>query len=96
MPDVEPLPHLLSIEQLACHLGVTPRHIRRLVAERRIPFLKVGRFVRFDPSDVGTWLDVTRRQRALVWRIVSPVEAVTPGRYLQGLTSAVQKGRRSP
>jgi excisionase family DNA binding protein len=62
MPDAEPLPHLLTIDQLAEHLGVTQRHIRRLVAERRIPFLKVGRFVRFDPSDVGTWLDVTRRR----------------------------------
>jgi excisionase family DNA binding protein len=62
MPDAKPLPHLLTIDQLAEQLGVTQRHVRRLVAERRIPFLKVGRFVRFDPSDVGTWLDVTRRR----------------------------------
>ncbi len=64
MPDAEPLPHLLTIEQLADHLGVTERHVRRLVAERRIPFLKVGRFVRFDPTDVNRWLDRTRRQTA--------------------------------
>ena len=42
MPAVEPLPHLLTIEELAGRLGVTSRHIRRLVAERRIPFIKVG------------------------------------------------------
>jgi hypothetical protein len=27
--------------------------VRRLVAERRIPYVKVGRFVRFDPADVS-------------------------------------------
>jgi hypothetical protein len=27
------------------------------VAERRIPFLKVGRFVRFDPGELNVWLD---------------------------------------
>ena len=49
MPSPQPLPRLLSIDQLADHLGVTPRHVRRLIAERRVPFLRVGRFVRFDP-----------------------------------------------
>jgi len=41
---------LLDSEALAAHLGITECHVRRLVAERRIPFVKVGRFVRFDPS----------------------------------------------
>lgn len=41
---------LLDIGAVAEALGVTPRHIQRLVSERRIPFLKVGRFVRFDPA----------------------------------------------
>lgn len=35
---------------------VTVRHVRRLIAERRIPFLKVDRLVRFDPQDVTNWL----------------------------------------
>jgi excisionase family DNA binding protein len=47
---------LLDIAALADRLGITERHVRRLVAERRIPFLKVGRFVRFDPAAVGAWL----------------------------------------
>jgi excisionase family DNA binding protein len=41
----------LNIAEAADGLGVTPRFVRRLVAERRIPFLKVGRHVRFDPDD---------------------------------------------
>jgi excisionase family DNA binding protein len=51
---------LLDIEAVAERLGVTERHVRRLVAERRIPFLKVGRFVRFDPADVADWLRAAR------------------------------------
>jgi len=94
MPDAEPLPHLLSTEELASRLGVTPRHIRRLVAERRIPFLKVGRFMRFDPSDVARWLDQTRRQARSSRGSPSTGQAVTAGSYFQGLTSAVQAGRR--
>jgi excisionase family DNA binding protein len=51
---------LLDVDALAEALGVTPRHIRRLVAERRIPFFKVGKFVRFDPGAIDLWLDQTR------------------------------------
>ncbi len=94
MADAEPLPHLLTIEELADHLGVTERHVRRLVAERRIPFLKVGRFVRFDPSDVTMWLDLTRRQAAASKGLLRTGEAVTPGSYVRGLGSSVQIERR--
>ena len=50
MPSTEELPRLLSIGHLAEHLGVTERHVRRLVAERRVPFLKWRSFIRFDPD----------------------------------------------
>lgn len=33
----ERLPHLLTIDQLVERLGTSTRHIRRLIAERRIP-----------------------------------------------------------
>lgn len=56
MAKPDTLPQLLTIDQLAERLGVSTRHIRRLVAERRVPYLKVGRFVRFDPSAVADWL----------------------------------------
>lgn len=39
------LPQLLTIDQLAKQLNVTVRHVRRLVAEKRVPYLKVGKFV---------------------------------------------------
>ena len=37
------LPRLLDINELAEHLGTSQRHIRRLIAERRIPNVKVTR-----------------------------------------------------
>jgi excisionase family DNA binding protein len=52
----EPIPELIDIETLAARLGDSVRHLRRMVAEKRIPYLKVGHFVRFDPADVNRWL----------------------------------------
>ena len=51
------LPRLLDIGGVAEHLGVTERHVRRLVAERRIPFVKWGHLLRFDPDEIASWLD---------------------------------------
>jgi excisionase family DNA binding protein len=57
MTGPDTLPQLMTIDQLAERLGVTTRHVRRLVAERRVPYLKVGKFIRFDPADIASWLD---------------------------------------
>ncbi len=54
------LPNLLDITALADHLSVDVRHIRRLVAERRIPFIKWGHLLRFDPGEIAAWIDENR------------------------------------
>ena len=56
----EAVPELIDIDTLALRLDDSVRHIRRLVAERRIPYLKVGHFVRFDPDEIAAWLDAQR------------------------------------
>jgi excisionase family DNA binding protein len=56
MPGPDELPQLLTIDELAERLGVTHRHVRRLVDESRVPYLKVGRLVRFNPAEVAEWL----------------------------------------
>jgi excisionase family DNA binding protein len=48
---------LVDIDVLAEWLATSPRHIRRLVAERRVPFVKVGHFIRFDPNDITLWIE---------------------------------------
>jgi excisionase family DNA binding protein len=49
--------HLLTAEQVATLLGTTPRHVRRLVFERRIAYRKLGRYVRFHPADVAEYVE---------------------------------------
>ena len=51
---------LLTIEEVAAMLNVGPRFVRRLVAERRIAFHKVGHYVRFDAVDVAAWIAAGR------------------------------------
>lgn len=51
------LPQLLTVPEVAEILRVTPEYItRRLVFERRIRFIKVGRRTLFDPADVQDFL----------------------------------------
>jgi excisionase family DNA binding protein len=52
------LPRLVDIGEVADHLGVSVRHVRRLVAERRIPYVKWGNLLRFDPLEVAGWLSL--------------------------------------
>ncbi len=54
---------LLSIPETAELLGVTPRWVRRAVEERRFPYHKVGKLVRFAPDDLEVYL-ATRRVEA--------------------------------
>jgi excisionase family DNA binding protein len=51
---------LLDVNLLARRLGVTERFIRRLVDERRVPFFKIGKFVRFDPAEIDEWIENQR------------------------------------
>jgi excisionase family DNA binding protein len=54
------LPELLDVEEVAARLRVSVRQGRRPVFERRIPFLKIGSLVRFDPNEVAAWLSTLR------------------------------------
>lgn len=60
MATADALPYLMDVATLAEHLGVEVRHIRRLTHERRIPFIKWGHLVRFDPTEVAAWLERCR------------------------------------
>ena len=55
---------LLTLKQVADQLSVNERHVRRLVAERRIPYVKWGHLLRFDPDEIAEWLDGGRRRTA--------------------------------
>ena len=42
--------------QIAEILGVSVRTIYDWVYKRKIPFIKVGRLVRFDPDEISEWM----------------------------------------
>lgn len=48
---------LLDMDAVAIWLATSIRHVQRLVTEKRIPYVKVGHFVRFDPVDVAAWIE---------------------------------------
>jgi excisionase family DNA binding protein len=51
---------VLTIEQSAARINMSVRYVRRLVAERRIPFHKLGRSVRIKASDLDAHVDAGR------------------------------------
>jgi excisionase family DNA binding protein len=53
---------LIDVEAVARRLGVTVRFVRRLVFERRIAYVKVGRHVRFEPAVVERWIAEGRQE----------------------------------
>jgi len=58
---------LIDVAEVAARLGATVRFVRRLVAERRISYVKVGKFVRFDPAEVEAWIDDHRVGQLRLW-----------------------------
>jgi excisionase family DNA binding protein len=67
---------LLDVTGAAAYLGVSPRFMRRLVAERRITFVKLGRHVRFDIADLDHFIDSGRVEAVEPRRSRSPLGRV--------------------
>ncbi|MBA2638504.1 MAG: helix-turn-helix domain-containing protein [Nocardioidaceae bacterium] len=55
---------LLSVEEAAFRLGTGPRFVRQLIAERRITFVKLGRHVRIDTTDLDAYVAAGRVEPA--------------------------------
>ncbi len=45
-----------NVDDVARELECSVRHVRKLVSENKIPYLKIGRLVRFSPLRVREWL----------------------------------------
>jgi excisionase family DNA binding protein len=68
-----PADQLLTVEAAAERMSTSVRFVRRLIAERRIEFVKVGRYVRISESALEAFIAAGR---------VEPITAddVWPGR----------------
>lgn len=51
---------LWKLNQAAAYLSCTERHLRELIYRREVPYLKVGRLVRFRRSELDQWLESNR------------------------------------
>ena len=53
---------LLTVEEAANRLGTSMRFVRRLIAERRIAYIKVGRHVRIAEADLASFVAAGRME----------------------------------
>ena len=64
-------PVLLTVEQVASRMNCKPRFVRRLIAERRIEFVKVGRYVRISEAALAAFIKaghVPPLEASDIWR----------------------------
>ena len=61
--------HLLTVEEAAERFGTTVRFPRRLIAERRIRFVKLGTHVRIPESAIREYIaESTVEPMTITWR----------------------------
>jgi len=60
MAKAETTAPLLDVNEVARRLGTEPRFVRRLIAERRIEFHKLGRYVRISESALADFIRAGR------------------------------------
>jgi excisionase family DNA binding protein len=47
---------LMSVKEAAAYTGLSPHTIYTMVSQKRIPFIKVGRLVKFEQAMIDAWL----------------------------------------
>ena len=60
MTTADPAPALLTLEQAAERLGTSVRFVRRLRHVRRLTFIKLGKHLRIDNSDLEAYITSCR------------------------------------
>ena len=50
-------PRLLSIDQVSQYLDLSIHTVYRMVSQRRIPFVKIGRLTKFDLRALDLWIE---------------------------------------
>jgi excisionase family DNA binding protein len=60
MAQVDVTAPLLDVNEVARRLGTEPRFVRRLIAERRIEFHKLGRHVRISEAALAAFIKAGR------------------------------------
>jgi excisionase family DNA binding protein len=53
---------LLAVWEVAAYLGLHPKTIYRLVASKRLPCVRIGLRLRFDPKDITRWVSAQKEE----------------------------------
>ena len=59
--SIEDSRRLLSIGQLSQQLGVSVKTLYGWIYLRQIPYVKMGRLVKFDARDIARWIETKKR-----------------------------------
>jgi excisionase family DNA binding protein len=87
--------HLIDITELERRTAIKQATLRKYVAQRNIPFVKIGRLVRFDLSEIEGWI---RERKVPVLKKEEPGQH-TPGNgqlNFQETTEIVHFGKCFP
>lgn len=60
--------NLIDIRELSKRLSVSKFTIYSWVSRGRIPYVKTGRLVRFDPDEIDTWINEHRVKQEQIWQ----------------------------
>jgi excisionase family DNA binding protein len=82
---------LLDVAGAAAQLGVSEAFVRRLVLERRVRYFKVGKLLRFRPSDLDAFVEAGRQDPVVPW-----VHSRSPQRRAAGRSKAQVRTREGP
>lgn len=53
---------LWKYSDVSAYTSLAEATLRQLVMRRKIPYIKIGRSVRFNPEDIDQWLNAHRRE----------------------------------
>lgn len=56
MTEVKAKGRFLNKKELALYLGISTFTVDSWVSQRRVPYIKMGRRVLFDPLDIEKWI----------------------------------------
>ena len=53
-------PALLTVDDVAEHIGASTRHVRRLIERGQLPIIRIGKLVRVAPDDLARLIAASR------------------------------------
>ena len=56
--------NFLTINEVCIWLKIKESHLRQLIFKQEIPYLKVGRLIRFDEKEIRLWLQEKKEKNS--------------------------------